>query len=62
VKTQANDAENERQRVMMIGRNRSRAASIAAAELEYPSARFSDANSTIRIAFFAAARSAHQSD
>src|SRR6185436_17492430 len=40
--------------VIRIGRKRSRAASTAAAEADNPSSRFSTANSTIRIAFFAA--------
>ena len=40
--------------VIRIGRNRSRDASIAAADGDNPSCVFSTANSTIRIAFFAA--------
>ena len=40
--------------VIRIGRNRSRAASIAASRMERPWARSSVANSTIRIAFLAA--------
>src|SRR5213593_1175077 len=52
---QRHDAENEGERaVIKIGRKRSRADSNAAASTDWPSSCLALANSTIRIAFFAA--------